>query len=1032
MDSEIIQLRASTQTLWLRRFVGLLLNVSLLVALSPSLFAQIRLPIEAGSRHDRILVKPKADANLADLHSVLGIQVLREYPAIGNLQVLQLPAESTVGATIITYQASGLVEYAEPDLVVQALAAPNDRYFTDNSLWGLHNTGQFGGKPDADIDAPEAWDILHDAGNVIVAVIDTGVRVTHEDLAANLWINPGESGFDSVGLDKRSNGKDDDGNGYVDDVNGINAIVGLNTPIDDHGHGTHVAGTIGAVGNNGVGVVGVAWRVQLMALKFLNTFADGSISDAIECIEYARSKEAKIINASWGWYGVNSSALRDAIRTAGNAGIIFVAATGNNGNNNDTNPLYPASFDLDNIIAVAATTRADQIAEWSNFGSTRVHLGAPGEEILSCGHTNDIAYRYWSGTSMAVPHVVGACALLRSRHATDSYVQIIHRLLSATDPLPSLAGKCISGGRLNLQRALVASDQPVISLSELDPEALETGANPGVIRFHRTGDPSQAIEVRWTFSGTASNGLDFQQLPETSPFPAGAQADLTITPIDDAEGEGTETVIVTLLDGPGYIVGSPRTATVRIADNDQPPTTEEPVISLSELDPEALETGANPGVIRFHRTGDPSQAIEVRWTFSGTASNGLDFQQLPETSPFPTGAQADLTITPIDDGEFEGNETVTVTLLDGPGYRVGSPNTATLTILDNDEPPPPPPTLTITATDNSASESGDTGIFTISRTGSMASALTVGYTIDGTAGNGTDYGTLSGSVTIDAGSPSAAVVVTPLEDDLVEASETVTLTISQNPGYIVGSPAAATITIADNDKPPPLPTVTVTADDADAAEPDNAGSFTVHRTGSTASALTVTYTLSGTAQNGTDYQTMSTSVTIAAGASSASVAVNPIDDSVVEGDETVVLTIVSNSAYTAGSPGDATVTIADNDQSPPLRPVVAVLATDALASEAGPDNGAFRITRTGSTAAALTVRFVLTGTARNGVDYQTIASSVIIPAGATSATITVRPVNDPFIELPETINLSLSSDPAYEVDLLLNAATVLINDNDLL
>jgi large repetitive protein len=1150
MESKIIQPRASTQTLRLGRFVGLLLNVSLLVTVSPSLFAQIGLPIEAASRPDRILVKPKVGANLADLHSILGIQVLREYPEIGNLQVLQLPAESTVAAVIITYQASGLVEYAEPDLVVRALAAPNDRYFTDNSLWGLHNTGQFGGKPDGDIDAPEAWDILHDPGNVIVAVIDTGIRATHEDLAANLWINPGESGFDSVGLDKRSNGKDDDGNGYVDDVNGINAILGLGTPIDDHGHGTHVAGIIGAVGNNGVGVVGIAWRAQLMALKFLNTFADGSISDALECIDYARRKGAKIINASWGWYGENSAALRDAIRTAGNAGIIFVAATGNNSNNNDTNPLYPASFDLDNILAVAATTRADQIADWSNFGPTRVHLGAPGEEILSCGHTNDSAYRHWIGTSMAAPHVVGACALLRSQHPSDSHVQIIHRLLSATDPLPSLTGKCVSGGRLNLQRALAGSDQPVITLSELDPEARETGPNPGVVRLHRTGDPSQAIEVRWTFSGAASNGFDFQQLPISSSFPAGAQADLIITPIDDTEVEGIETVTVTLLDGPGYIVGSPRTATVRIADNDQPPTTDEPVITLSELDPQALEIGPNPGVIRFHRTGDPSQAIEVRWTFSGSASNGLDFQQLPTSSPFPAGSEADLTITPIDDAEFEGNETVIVTLVDGPGYRVGSPstatvtivdndlpppppppdapiitlseldpealeagaksgvirfhrtgdpsqtievrwtfsgtasngadfqqvtsspfpagseanlpitpiddaefegnetvivtlvegsgyrvgspNTATVTIVDNDEPPPPPPTLTITATDDSASESGNTGTFTINRNGSVASPLTVSYMVNGTAGNGLDYETLSGSLTIEAGSGSAVVVVVPLEDGLVEGAETVTLTLSPNPVYTVGSPAAATVTIADNDEPPPLPTVTVIAADANAAELDNAGSFAVHRTGSTASSLTVTYTLSGTAQNGADYQTLSTSLTIPAGASSANIAVNPIDDSAVESDETVTVAIVANSAYTVGSPGNATVTIADNDQAPLPRPVVAVLATDALASEAGPDNGAFQITRTGSTAAALTVRFVLAGTARNGVDYQTIPSSVIIPAGASSATITVRPVNDPFLELAETVNLRLSSDPAYELDLLFNAATVSINDNDLL
>ena len=982
---------------------------------APSLVSpQINAQAMAASRQDRVLIKPKVGADLALLHTILGTQVLRTYPAIGNLQVLQLPAGSTVAAIIGAYQESGLVEYAEPDLLIHGLVSPNDPYFSDGSLWGLHNIGQAGGKSDADIDAPEAWDILHDASNVIVAVIDTGIRATHQDLAANLWVNPGESGTDSFGLDKRFNGKDDDGNGYIDDVNGINALLGQGPPIDDHGHGTHVAGILGAVGGNGVGIVGVAWRVQIMALKFLDVLANGSVSDGIECIDYARTKGAKIINASWGWYGENSSALRDAIQSAGNTGIIFVAACGNSAINNDTNPLNPASFNLDNIVAVAATTRADRLANWSSYGSTTVDLGAPGEEILSCGHTNDMSYRYWQGTSMAAPHVAGACALLRAKYPSDGYLEIIHRLLSATDPLPDLAGKCVTGGRLNLQRALASTDEIVITLSEADPQAFEAEAKPGVIRFYRTGDPSQPIDVRWSFSGTAINGSDFRELPTTSPFPYGNQANLTIVPIDDTEVEGTETVTVTLLDGPGYRVGSPSSATVTIIDNDQPPL-EPVVITLSEADPQAFEMRADPGVIRFHRTGDASQPLpEVRWRFSGTAVNGSDFQQLPTASPFPTGSDADLTIIPLDDTEFEGNETVTVTLVEGPGYRVGSPSSATVTIFDNDL---PLPIVSVTASDASASESGDTGTFTIARTGDTTPALVVPYTITGTATNETDYERLPGSVTIPAGSSSALVVVTPVDDGLIEASETVTLTISPNGAYTTGSPNTATITIADNDQPPPLPAVTVTAPDASAAEPANTGTFRVTRTGSTASSLTVNYTLGGMAENGTDYQRLSDSVTIPAGSSSANIIVNPIDDSAVENTETVILTIVASAAYTTGSPNSATVTIADNDQPAPA-PVVSVVASDMLAGEIGPDTGAFQISRTGSTNAAVTVRFALTGSAQNGVDYQRLPLSVIIPAGLRSATVIVTPINDGFIELPETVILTLSSDPAYDINLL--------------
>jgi len=452
MNKQVIHSCNNTVRRMRRRVGTLLFNVAFLVALSLPAFAQGG----AAFRSDRILVKPKAGADLANLHALLGIQVLRAYPMIGNVEVLQLPADTPVGFAIALYQQSGLVQYAEPDFVVHALVSPNDHFFGD--LWGLNNIGQFGGKPDGDIDAPEAWDILHDASDIIVAVIDTGIRATHEDLAANLWVNPGESGTDFLGLDKRFNGRDDDGNGYIDDVNGINAIYGLGWPIDDHGHGTHVAGIVGGVGNNGVGVVGVAWRVQIMSLKFLDALANGAISDAIECIDYARSKGAKIINASWGWYGENSSALRDAIQSAGNAGIIFVAACGNSTINNDTNPLNPASFDLDNIVAVAATTWNDEIATWSSYGATTVDLAAPGESILSCAHTTDSSYKYLSGTSMATPHVAGACALLRSRYPADTYRQTIDRILSTTDPLPSLAGKCVTGGRLNLQKALLGTN----------------------------------------------------------------------------------------------------------------------------------------------------------------------------------------------------------------------------------------------------------------------------------------------------------------------------------------------------------------------------------------------------------------------------------------------------------------------------------------------------------------------------------------------------------------------------------------------
>src|ERR1043166_1211914 len=645
-------------------------------------------------RRDRILVKPLPGVDLALVNELTGTLVLQTFPAIDNLKVLQVPAGTDPLNLVAIYQQSGLVEYAEPDYIVHALLAPNDLRYVDGTLWGLHNTGNFGGVVGADIHAPDGWDIQNNASPIVVAVIDTGVRYTHEDLAANMWVNP------------------------ADGSHGTNALAGTTDPNDDHGHGTHVAGTLGAVGNNELGVVGVAWRLQIMACKFLDSQGNGSLSDAIACIDYARTHGAKIINASWGsttftsqgphdaiacidyarTHGAKiinasggsttftSQGLHDAIASARNAGIIFVGAAGNAGANDDVTPLFPACYDLDNILSVAATTRTDDLATFSNYGPTNVDLGAPGAAIFSTGIASDSDYSYLDGSSFAAAHVSGACAVVWAHFPTDNYQQVINRVLSGVDPLPSLAGKCRTGGRLNLAKALgTVSTGVTVTVTASDPDAAETGPDPGVIRFHRTGDTSQPLPVSWTFSGTAVNGSDYQQLPTTGTIPAGqADADLTITPIDDNIVEGPETVIVTVVSGPGYSAGSPSSATVTIADNDQ--ATSLPVVTVTAVDPNASEAGPDPGVVRFHRTGDTSQPLPLSWTFSGTAVNGSDYQQLPTTGNIPAGqADADLTITPIDDTAVEGPETVVVTLASGSGYTAGSPNSATVPIADNDQ-----------------------------------------------------------------------------------------------------------------------------------------------------------------------------------------------------------------------------------------------------------------------------------------------------------------------------------------------------------
>src|SRR3989454_31756 len=345
--------------------LAVLVAWSVAVVAQVLVFAQIN-PSPAGFRTDRILVKPKPGADLTRVHVSFGTKVLRQFPGIGNLQVLQLLPGADVRVLLGAYQQSGLVEYAEPDFMVQATLEPNDFRYSDGSLWALHNTGLYGGTPGADIDAPNGWEIQNTAGDIVVAVIDTGIRYTHEDLAANMWVNPGEI---------PGNGIDDDQDGYVDDVYGINAITGSGDPWDDYFHGTHCAGTIGGVGNNAHGVVGAAWRVKLMACKFLNEFGSGFLSDAVTCIDYTRAHGARVMSNSWAGGGY-SQALRDAIAAADTAGIIFVAAAGNATNDNDLAPEYPASYDVPNVVAVAATDNGDKLAGFSHYRAPSVRLRA--------------------------------------------------------------------------------------------------------------------------------------------------------------------------------------------------------------------------------------------------------------------------------------------------------------------------------------------------------------------------------------------------------------------------------------------------------------------------------------------------------------------------------------------------------------------------------------------------------------------------------------------------------------------------------
>jgi hypothetical protein len=404
---------------------------------------------------DHVLVKLKKGAvdEAAFLAKVAeaGGTVRRKMPASGTwLIAFTNPTVDTVPKAI-SHLASlqAWVQIAEPDYVVHALAAPNDAGF--GNLWGLHNTGQSGGLADADLDAPEAWDLATGSRNVVVAVIDTGIDLNHPEFAGNLWVNPGEV---------PGNGVDDDGNGYVDDVRGWDFVSDDNLPADDNSHGTHCAGTIGALGNNGAGVAGVCWQVSLVALKFLNASGNGSLSDAVEAIAYATRLGVRATSNSWAGGGYSAS-MKAAIDEADAAGILFVAAAGNSGSNIEYFPSYPASYSSANILSVAALTRTNTLASYSNFGVVSTDLAAPGSDIYSTMPGG--GYGWKSGTSMAAPHVAGACALLMSYRPNLGHSQVRDVVLRSVDAVSTLATRTATGGRLNVFNALLAADDILVT-----------------------------------------------------------------------------------------------------------------------------------------------------------------------------------------------------------------------------------------------------------------------------------------------------------------------------------------------------------------------------------------------------------------------------------------------------------------------------------------------------------------------------------------------------------------------------------------
>ena len=493
---------------------------------------------------DRLMVKfvPGVDdASRLAIHARYGGRVLKNFRLDGDLQLIGLPEGSDLEALMTQYRSFSEIRYIEPDFLYSISVLPNDSRFGD--LWGMHNVGQSGGLVDFDIDAPEGWDINTDASNVVIGSIDTGVDENHEDLAANMWSNPGEI---------PGNGVDDDANGYLDDVDGWDFLGNDAIAQDDHNHGSHTMGTAAGVGSNGVGVAGVAWSARIMRLKICNQSGSCIGSAAVEATDYATENGARLTSNSWGGGGY-SQAMQDAIDRADAAGVLYIAAAGNNGRNIDSSPFYPASYDSPNVVSVANVTRFGSRSSSSNYGAVSVDLGAPGTDIWSTVRNG--GYASFTGTSMACPHVTGAIANIMGFNPTLGHLEYRDIILQSVVPADSMAGVTVTGGVLNLRQALELTPPVDIPADNTSPIADAGGPYKG-----RAFNP-----ITFNASGSFDNDADDYVSTYVWNFGDGSTVTSSSPTVNHSYPAGNNDYTVTLTVKDKYRVSSePTTATCRI------------------------------------------------------------------------------------------------------------------------------------------------------------------------------------------------------------------------------------------------------------------------------------------------------------------------------------------------------------------------------------------------------------------------------------------------------------------------------------
>lgn len=919
-----------------------------------------------------LIVRLKAGVSPADLKADFQARGLELVAAVGSARLnahLVRPSRAGGDTLALAEQLHGhpQLEWATPNFARELYRdfIPNDPLFPQQQH--LHNLGQEGGVPDADVDAVEAWDVSQGNSGIVIAIIDDGVDTTHPDL--RIFLNPGESGGG-----KETNGIDDDGNGRVDDVRGWDFVDDDNNarPFFGSAHGTACAGIAAARLNNGVRAAGIAGNCTILPVKIFDDFGFATTDDAIgAAISYA-AEFADVLSNSWGG-GAESAfidaAITDAV-TFGRQGkgcpVFF--SSGNRGSNWDV-------------------------------GGADLPIGTdagPGQYSVGFRYVKD------GGLSFGEDLVRLDNVLLR---AEDGYTTVVSALgpsgrqefegsfppsgwstssSSGTAPWTSSTNGAFRGtmGIRSAQSGHIDYDQwtelrtPLLNLTGVEHLAfqiyysMEGGYDGLVVRIY---DSNGAVRYEYpmiSFDPFATTGVAYPaRHPDVIAVGASTDSDRRA----DWSQYGAELDIVAPSNGGwNYITTLDAVGTIGYSNSDF----NQVFGGTSAAAPLAAGVGALMLSVAPNLT-----ATQVRQTLQATADKIGPL-------PYPGGLNAE--------------------------YGAGRVNARRA--LDEVA----PGIVTITSFGVTASESGATGTFTVSRTGPTTSPLTVQLNLGGTATGGTDYQSISSSLTIPAGSRSNNIVVVPLEDLDAEPTETVVIGLVPAAGYTLGFATNATVNLIDND----TQFVSVVASDAVAGETFNTGQFFLSRTGLTNAPLTVTLQVGGTASPGPDYAALRTNLTFFAGWATTNITINPIDDALAEFTETIVVTVVSGSGYEVGTPSSATMEILDNEPA-----IVTVTAVDNTATEPGLNTGLFRVARTGSTESALGVQLTIGGTAENGVDYARLTNRVQIVAGSVFTNLNVVPLNDPSDEGPESVIVTVAPQAGYTVGTESRAEVALLDDD---